>query len=104
MVRILLAALAVTLLAAPPLAAEDRVSILLPPDTVTLADGPGMAVTETQCKMCHSLDYITTQPRGPAAQWHGVVAKMKTVYGAPIGDSDAKAIADYLAAHYGPPR
>jgi cytochrome c5 len=85
-------------------AAEDRVSITLPPDSVTLPAGPGMAVTETQCKMCHSLDYITTQPRGGTAQWQGVVTKMKNVYAAPLSEDEAKAIVEYLAAHYGPAR
>jgi cytochrome c5 len=84
--------------------AEDRVSITLPPESVTLPAGPGMAVTETQCRLCHSLDYITTQPRGGAAQWQGVVTKMKNVYSAPLSEDESKAIAEYLAAHYGPAR
>ena len=50
--------------------------------------------------MCHSLDYVTTQPRGGTPQWQGVVTKMRTVYAAPITAADAKTIADYLAAHY----
>src|SRR5438309_3605017 len=77
-------------------AAEEGVSITLPPEAVTLPAGPGMAVTETQCKMCHSLDYITTQPRGGAAQWQGVVTKMKTVYSAPLSADESKAIVEYL--------
>jgi len=32
-----------------------------------------------------------------------VVTKMRAVYGAPISDADAKAIADYLTASYGAP-
>lgn len=83
--------------------ADDTVTITLPPDDVKLADGPGRDVTETQCRMCHSLDYVTTQPRGGAAQWQGVVTKMRTVYAAPIGEADAKTIADYLTDHYGGP-
>jgi sulfite dehydrogenase (cytochrome) subunit B len=85
-------------------AAGEPVSITLPPDLATLAPGPGMAVTEAQCRMCHSLDYITMQPRGAATQWQAVVAKMKTVFGAPLGEEDARAIVEYLATHYGPPR
>ena len=83
------------------LAADETVSITLPLDQITLAPAPGRDVTETQCRMCHSLDYVTTQPRVGAAQWQGVVTKMRTVYGAPISDADAKAIADYLKANYG---
>jgi sulfite dehydrogenase (cytochrome) subunit B len=100
-VRAIAPLLALALLAATPAAAEDRVSITLPAESVTLAAGPGMAVTETQCRMCHSLDYITTQPRGGATQWQNVVTKMKTVYAAPLSDDEAKAIVEYLAAHYG---
>jgi cytochrome c5 len=83
------------------LGADETVSITLPPDQTRLADGPGRDVAETQCRMCHSLDYVTTQPRGGAAQWQGVVTKMRAVYAAPITDADAKVISEYLAAHYG---
>jgi cytochrome c5 len=99
-----LLALGLTLLAIGTATADERVSITLPPESIALPPGPGMAVTETQCRMCHSLDYITTQPRGGAAQWQGVVTKMRTVYGAPVSDEEAKAIAEYLASHYGQAR
>ena len=94
-----LATLLVIATAAVPSAAET-VSITLPQDTITLPAGPGADVTQTQCAFCHSLDYITTQPRGPAAQWQGVVTKMLKVYGAPISEETARIIANYLAAHY----
>ena len=97
-------ALGLALVTVATAAAEERVLITLPPESVTLPAGPGMAVTETQCKMCHSLDYITTQPRGGAAQWQGVVTKMKTVYSAPLSADESKAIVEYLASHYGPAR
>jgi len=98
-VRAFLAMLLVIGAAAGPAAAET-VSITLPPDAITLPAGPGADVTQTQCAFCHSLDYITTQPRGPAVQWQGVVTKMLKVYGAPIGEETARIIADYLTAHY----
>jgi len=82
-------------------AAGETVSITLPADAITLPAGPGAEITQTQCAFCHSLDYITTQPRGPAAQWQGVVTKMMKVYGAPISEESARTIAEYLAAHYG---
>jgi mono/diheme cytochrome c family protein len=94
--------LGVALAGATTLGADETVSITLPPDQTTLAQGPGREVTETQCRACHSLDYVTMQPRGGAAQWQGVVTKMRTVFGAPISDADAKTIADYLAAQYSP--
>ena len=83
------------------LAADETVSISLPGEHTALAAGPGREVTETQCRVCHSLDYLTTQPPSGAAQWQGVVTKMRTVFGAPISDADAKAITDYLTSAYG---
>jgi hypothetical protein len=49
---------------------------------------------------CHSVDYIITQPRGPQFKKEAEVTKMIKVYGAPIDDSDASKIVDYLAATY----
>jgi sulfite dehydrogenase (cytochrome) subunit B len=94
--------LGLTLLIATPAGAGESVSITLPPESVTLEPGAGMEQAQTQCRQCHSLDYITMQPRVGAAQWQGVVTKMRTVFGAPISDADAEAIARYLATHYGP--
>lgn len=80
--------------------AGETVSITLPKDAITLPAGPGAGVAQTQCAFCHSLDYITTQPPGPHAQWRGVVTKMIKVFGAPINDADATAIVEYLGTHY----
>ena len=84
--------------------AADTVTITLPADHGALAPGPGMEITRQHCQMCHSLDYITQQPRGGPEQWRGVVNKMMKVYGAPVPDGDVAVIADYLAEHYGPAR
>jgi sulfite dehydrogenase (cytochrome) subunit B len=59
-------------------------------------------LAETQCQFCHSTDYIVMQPRGDAKQWEGVVTKMIKVFGAPLSESDAKAITEYLTKNYGP--
>src|SRR5262245_38914879 len=83
-------------------AAAETVSITLPQDHVTLPPGPAAATTQTQCAFCHSLEYIPMQPRGGPAQWQAVVTKMIKTFGAPINEADAKAIAEYLASHYGP--
>jgi hypothetical protein len=42
------------------------------------------------------------QPPGDAKQWEGVVTKMIKVFGAPLSESDAKAITEYLSKNYGP--
>ena len=52
---------------------------------------------------CHSVDYITTQPRGARFGkefWQAEVTKMIKVYGAPIDERDVSKIVDYLAATY----
>ena len=99
--RLAFALVGATMLGGAVLGADETVSITLPPESITLAPGSGREVTETQCRMCHSLDYVTTQPRGSQAQWQGVVTKMRTVYGAPISDAEATVITHYLAASYG---
>ena len=76
-------------------------SITLPEPIVSLKDGPGVDAARGYCSICHSLDYITTQPKFPKAKWQAEVTKMIKVYGAPVPDESAKAIADYIASHYG---
>lgn len=85
--------------------AEEK-RITLPPDHqyARLESGPGHDVTQTQCQLCHSTDYIVMQPRGDAKQWEGVVAKMIKVFGAPLSEADAKTITEYLTRSYGRPR
>jgi mono/diheme cytochrome c family protein len=75
-----------------------------PPETATLAPGPNLDVARSHCGLCHSVDYITTQPRSftdPRATWTAEVAKMRKAYGAPLTDEDATKIVDYLVAAYG---
>ena len=79
-------------------------SIELPGDNAMaeLKPGPGVEVVRANCIACHSTDYIVRQPHSDAKRWEGEVKKMISVYGAPIGDADAKVIVEYLAAGYGP--
>lgn len=58
--------------------------------------------TVANCSACHSLDYITTQPRGKGPQfWRDTVTKMVNVYKAPIEPADAEAIATQLGQKFG---
>ena len=90
------------LLAVAPLAAmAEPVPYRLPRETAELKTAPGSDIAAAQCGLCHSVDYITTQPPGRgAAFWQASVTKMIRVYGAPVSDADAAAIASYLAANY----
>jgi cytochrome c5 len=82
--------------------AKDSVhSIELPKVTTELKAGEGKDVTERFCIICHSLDYITMQPKFTRAQWTAVVNKMIKVMGAPIPEEDAKIIEGYLTTGYG---
>jgi sulfite dehydrogenase (cytochrome) subunit B len=81
------------LIAAPALAQEP---------TIDLKKAPGLDKVETNCAVCHSLDYIQMNSPFPnAALWDAEVTKMIKVYGAPISDADAAVIADYLKRNYG---
>src|SRR5579863_7220497 len=77
------------------------VRIELPDEIAALKPGPGVEAAENNCLVCHSADYINTQPTGAKFGrdfWTAEVTKMIKVYGAPIAEADAKKIVDYLAA------
>jgi sulfite dehydrogenase (cytochrome) subunit B len=85
-------------------AAAAPVPYTPPPETAKLAPGPNLEIAQSHCAICHSVDYITTQPRNfanPRAVWTAEVAKMRKAYGAPMTDEDASKIVDYLVAAYG---
>jgi hypothetical protein len=85
----------IALVATVVYAAEQRVA---------LKDGPGRDKVEANCASCHSLDYIQgNSPFMNRGVWDAEVTKMIKAYGAPISDTDAKEIVDYLAKNYGQP-
>ncbi len=75
-------------------------SIKLPQISEKLKPGPGQERTETYCGICHSVDYITMQPKFPGKKWGEIVNKMIKVFGAPIPADTAKEITAYLGARY----
>lgn len=79
--------------AAPALAQESQ---------LRLREGPGRQLVESNCVMCHSLDYIPmNSPFLDRKGWEASVNKMIKVMGAPIAEADAQKIVDYLAGQYG---
>lgn len=69
---------------------------------VALPKGAGVELVEAHCSACHSLDYLTTQPRGKGeAFWAHNVAKMIDTHGAEIPEADAKVIVAYLGRTFG---
>jgi hypothetical protein len=81
------------------LAADVRIT--LPPETAKLKEGPGASLAATQCLLCHSADYISTQPRLSTNQWKAAVIKMRDKYGAPIPEDKIVPLTEYLAGAYG---
>ena len=95
MIRALVIAGAFVLGAAAP------VGITLPNDFVPFADvagGPSADAVNSNCLACHSAEMVLNQPRLSAAEWQGVVTKMRTAYKAPIEASDDAAIIAWLGA------
>ena len=76
-------------------------SISLPEVKIDLKAGPGQEKTAGYCSVCHSLDYITTQPAFSKEKWGEIVAKMAKVFGAPIPQDVGREITAYLGAAYG---
>jgi mono/diheme cytochrome c family protein len=69
---------------------------------IELKPGAGREAVEDYCGACHSLDYIPmNSPFLNAAGWNAEVTKMIKAFGAPINETDAKSIANYLAKNYG---
>jgi mono/diheme cytochrome c family protein len=78
-------------------AAEFR----LPPETARFNPGPGAELAGAHCLLCHSADYISTQPRLTRASWKAAVEKMRQKYGAPIAPDQIDPLLDYLVKNYG---
>ena len=64
--------------------------------TTDFPDFQGQAEFNNNCRVCHSLRYITMQPDFPRATWKKTVDKMVHTYGAPIPDSTRDKIVDFL--------
>jgi len=97
--RLLTVTFAALFAAASP-AIANPIAYQLPDETAQLKPGPGVE-TAVVCQACHSADYITTQPPGEGkAFWQAEVQKMIKVYKAPIAESDAAIIVNYLSATY----
>ncbi|MEQ1859864.1 MAG: cytochrome c [Chthoniobacteraceae bacterium] len=81
-------------------AAEDWT---LPAEQVVLKPNPGADLVKANCLMCHSVDYITTQPSLTRDQWKASVTKMQQKYGAPVVAESVDPLLDYLLRSYGKP-
>jgi len=84
------------------LACAFVVSAVAGEEPAQLKKSPGLDKVESNCGGCHSLDYVVmNSPFPSAAVWDAEVTKMIKAFGAPIEETDAKTIADYLKNNYG---
>lgn len=69
---------------------------------IRLKDGPGRELVQSNCVMCHSLDYIQmNSPFLDRKGWEAEVGKMVNAYHASIDKNNIQPIVDYLTLHYG---
>ena len=73
----------------------------LPVERPVLKQSPGVEQVTGNCLLCHSVDYIATQPPLLRTQWTATVEKMRGKFGATIPTNQGPAIVDYLTANYG---
>jgi len=75
--------------------------IELPAETDVFKPGPGVDIANGQCLVCHSVEYVVTQPPFPRAFWASSVKKMRERYGSAIPDEQVEPLVDYLTRSYG---
>lgn len=75
--------------------------IQLPPETGAFKQDTGAEIANAQCLICHSVEYVTSQPLMGRVFWKASVVKMQQKYGAPITDSQVEPVVDYLTRNYG---
>jgi mono/diheme cytochrome c family protein len=81
---------------------EGAVAVTLPPSNDTFRPGPGAELAGTRCIICHSADYVYTQPPMSPEQWRPLVKKMQQAHGCPVSDGEVAALTAYLAAQNAP--
>ena len=73
----------------------------VPADKPDLKKAAGLELLVGNCVLCHSTDYIVTQPPLTRAQWEAGVVKMRARFGATFPTNAVPPIVDYLARNYG---
>lgn len=63
-----------------------------------LPNAAGYQTYLTNCLTCHSSMYVLNQPDLPEKTWAAIVTKMQKTFGAPVADSSAREIVQYLVA------
>ena len=71
-------------------------SITFPTDPFSFQPGSGQEIANTYCVICHSADYIYTQPPHAQTSWTEIIKKMKLAFGCPIPDESIALLSEYL--------
>ena len=88
-------------LAAATILTAGTMKIELPAETGVFKPGKNVEIANGQCLVCHSVEYISTQPALARPFWAGSVKKMREKYGAAIPEDQVEPLLDYLTVHYG---
>src|SRR5712691_9858886 len=75
--------------------------IQFPPESGVFKQDRGAEIANGQCLVCHSVEYVSTQPPMPRTFWKSSVQKMQQKYGAPIPEEQVEPLVDYLVKNYG---
>ena len=73
----------------------------MPAEETRLKPGSGSELVKMNCLLCHSTDYISTQPPLTRDQWKATVTKMQQKFGAPYNADKIDPVIDYLVKSYG---
>ena len=84
-------------------ATAAEVKITLPAESGAFKPGKGADLAQAHCVICHSVEYISTQPPMARKFWEATLKKMKEKFAAPTPDDILPALAEYLTAAYGVP-
>lgn len=75
---------------------STRRTFALPQDSMFFQPGAGQDVANIYCLICHSADYVYTQPLYSQEKWRLLVLRMKHTFGCPIPDEIIPIVAAYL--------
>jgi len=98
---LILAGLAGGLVAAVGAARGAQDEWKLPAGEPKLKVATGSDLASAHCVLCHSVDYIITQPTLTRDQWKANVTKMQQKFGATVPAEKVDPLVDYLVRNYG---
>jgi len=75
---------------------DKEATISFPSDPITFQSGAGSQIATTYCLICHSAEYVYTQPPHSREKWEEIIKKMKHTFGCPIPESDIPTLVTYL--------